>query len=228
MCSWHACSPSCLQEKKIGMDSLAITPAALAETLSLIDEGVISGKIAKDVLPRLLEGEGNSGVRAFVEAQGLVQISGRGRWTADNGDRMHDTYCHPLGVTWDQWQTVHLGRWSVSSCIASLLDTCYIQHRRALGHVRIDASCRMWARHRVAASSSMQTMLHQLMLAAAMIFPLFTCWELHGCSICMHHQHINAFVATHRNAHRAPSFPACFPASAPLPPPLPVHRRVCS
>ncbi len=61
------------------MDSLALTPAALAETLSLIDEGVISGKIAKDVLPRLLEGEGNSGVRAFVEAQGLVQISGEGR-----------------------------------------------------------------------------------------------------------------------------------------------------
>lgn len=63
------------KEKKIGMDALAITPAALAETISLIDEGVISGKIAKDVLPRLLEGEGNSGVRAFVEAQGLVQIS---------------------------------------------------------------------------------------------------------------------------------------------------------
>lgn len=58
------------------MDGLALTPGALAETLSLIDEGVISGKIAKDVLPRLLEGEGNSGVRAFVEAQGLVQISG--------------------------------------------------------------------------------------------------------------------------------------------------------
>lgn len=69
-----------LQEKKIGMDALAITPAALAETISLIDEGVISGKIAKDVLPRLLEGEGNSGVRAFVEAQGLVQISGAHHW----------------------------------------------------------------------------------------------------------------------------------------------------
>jgi Asp-tRNA(Asn)/Glu-tRNA(Gln) amidotransferase B subunit len=64
------------QEKKIGMDGLALTPAALAEMISLIEEGVISGKIGKDVLPRLLEGEGNSGVRAFVEAQGLVQISG--------------------------------------------------------------------------------------------------------------------------------------------------------
>jgi aspartyl-tRNA(Asn)/glutamyl-tRNA(Gln) amidotransferase subunit B len=58
------------------MDGLSLTPGALAETISLIDEGIISGKIAKDVLPRLLEGEGNSGVRAFVEAQGLVQISG--------------------------------------------------------------------------------------------------------------------------------------------------------
>jgi hypothetical protein len=60
----------------MGMDGLALTPGALTEMISLIDEGVISGKIAKDVLPRLLEGEGNSGVRAFVEAQGLVQISG--------------------------------------------------------------------------------------------------------------------------------------------------------
>lgn len=58
------------------MDGLSLTPGALAETIALIDEGVISGKIAKDVLPRLLEGGGNSGVRVFVEAQGLVQISG--------------------------------------------------------------------------------------------------------------------------------------------------------
>lgn len=58
------------------MDGLSLTPGALAETIALIDEGIISGKIAKDVLPRLLEGEGNSGVRVFVEAQGLVQISG--------------------------------------------------------------------------------------------------------------------------------------------------------
>jgi aspartyl-tRNA(Asn)/glutamyl-tRNA(Gln) amidotransferase subunit B len=65
-----------MQEKKIGMDSLAITPAALAEMIALIEEGVISGKIAKDVLPRLLEGQGNSGVKAFVEKEGLVQISG--------------------------------------------------------------------------------------------------------------------------------------------------------
>jgi aspartyl-tRNA(Asn)/glutamyl-tRNA(Gln) amidotransferase subunit B len=65
-----------MQERKIGMDGLAITPAALAEMISLIEGGTISGKIAKDVLPRLLDGEGNSGVKAFVEKEGLVQISG--------------------------------------------------------------------------------------------------------------------------------------------------------
>jgi aspartyl-tRNA(Asn)/glutamyl-tRNA(Gln) amidotransferase subunit B len=60
----------------MGMDGLAISPAALAEMISLIEGGTISGKIAKDVLPRLLDGEGNGGVKAFVEKEGLVQISG--------------------------------------------------------------------------------------------------------------------------------------------------------
>jgi aspartyl-tRNA(Asn)/glutamyl-tRNA(Gln) amidotransferase subunit B len=59
------------------MDGVALTPATLAEMIALIEEGVISGKIAKDVLPKLLEGEGASGLRAYVESQGLVQISGR-------------------------------------------------------------------------------------------------------------------------------------------------------
>ncbi|GBF88804.1 glutamyl-tRNA(Gln) amidotransferase [Raphidocelis subcapitata] len=63
------------KEAKIGMESLEMSPQALAEMISLIDEGVISGKIAKDALPRLLAGDGNGGVRAFVEAQGMVQIS---------------------------------------------------------------------------------------------------------------------------------------------------------
>eukprot|EP00878_Enallax_costatus_P033632 GHUV01037170.1.p1 GENE.GHUV01037170.1~~GHUV01037170.1.p1 ORF type:complete len:307 (+),score=142.84 GHUV01037170.1:463-1383(+) len=63
------------KDKKMGMDGVAMSPAALAEMVGLIDEGIISGKIAKDVLPRLLQGQGNKGVRAFVEAEGLVQIS---------------------------------------------------------------------------------------------------------------------------------------------------------
>lgn len=63
------------KEAKIGMEQLQMTPQALSEMISLIDEGVISGKIAKDALPRLLAGDGNGGVRAFFESQGLVQIS---------------------------------------------------------------------------------------------------------------------------------------------------------
>ncbi|KAF8058122.1 hypothetical protein HT031_005782 [Scenedesmus sp. PABB004] len=63
------------KERKVGMDGLALSPAALAETISLIESGAISGKIAKDLLPRLLDGEAAAGVAAFVEAEGLGQIS---------------------------------------------------------------------------------------------------------------------------------------------------------
>ncbi len=59
---WMACVPFVhVQEKKITMDGLAISPAALAEMISLIEDATISGKIAKDVLPDLLEGKGNKG-----------------------------------------------------------------------------------------------------------------------------------------------------------------------
>ena len=45
------------------MDQLAIVPAALAEMIRLIEDTTISGKIAKDILPELLEGKGNGGVK---------------------------------------------------------------------------------------------------------------------------------------------------------------------
>ena len=51
------------QERKLGMDQLAIAPSALAEMISLIEDTTISGKIAKDILPELLEGKGNAGVK---------------------------------------------------------------------------------------------------------------------------------------------------------------------
>lgn len=92
------------KEQKIGMEQLAMTPAALAEMIALIDDGVISGKIAKDALPRLLAGEGNGGVRAFVESQGLVQISGArlcGWWRRPGGgdDGGYDPAWWALAVT---------------------------------------------------------------------------------------------------------------------------------
>lgn len=63
------------KEARVGMDALPMAPGALAEMIALIEGGTISGKIGKEVLPALLAGEGNDGVRVLVEARGLVQIS---------------------------------------------------------------------------------------------------------------------------------------------------------
>lgn len=66
------------KEARLGWDALAMAPAALAEMIQLIEQGTISGKIGKEVLPALLAGEGGAGggsVKALVEARGLVQIS---------------------------------------------------------------------------------------------------------------------------------------------------------
>lgn len=52
---------------------IALTPTVLAELITLIEKGTISGKIAKDILPELLESGGS--VQALVEAKGLTQIS---------------------------------------------------------------------------------------------------------------------------------------------------------
>ena len=68
------------KEARLGWAALAqrMAPAVLAEMIGLIEDGTISGKIGKDVLPALLAGEGGCGagsVRKLVEARGLVQIS---------------------------------------------------------------------------------------------------------------------------------------------------------
>jgi len=52
---------------------LKIQPSALAELISLIEDGTISNKIGKDILPELLENGGSA--RAIVASKGLVQIS---------------------------------------------------------------------------------------------------------------------------------------------------------
>jgi aspartyl-tRNA(Asn)/glutamyl-tRNA(Gln) amidotransferase subunit B len=53
-----------------------IPPAAIAELVQLIEEGVISSKIAKDVFDRMWAGEGAAS--AIVEKQGLRQVSDTG------------------------------------------------------------------------------------------------------------------------------------------------------
>jgi len=58
---------------RLSIAELPLRPEQLAELVQLIDGGVISGKIAKDLLPELLAQGGSP--KAIVEAQGLGMIS---------------------------------------------------------------------------------------------------------------------------------------------------------
>ncbi len=62
-----------LNNHKVKIHELAITPPILAELVSLIEDGTISGKIAKEILPELITQGGS--VKAMIESKGLVQIS---------------------------------------------------------------------------------------------------------------------------------------------------------
>ncbi|MEB3160305.1 MAG: Asp-tRNA(Asn)/Glu-tRNA(Gln) amidotransferase subunit GatB [Synechocystis sp.] len=55
------------------INELALKPTTLAELIGLITRGTISGKIAKDILPELLEQGGSP--KAIVESRGLIQLS---------------------------------------------------------------------------------------------------------------------------------------------------------
>jgi aspartyl-tRNA(Asn)/glutamyl-tRNA(Gln) amidotransferase subunit B len=57
----------------LAIGDLKIQPSALAELISLIEDGTISNKIGKDILPELLENGGSA--KAIVASKGLVQIS---------------------------------------------------------------------------------------------------------------------------------------------------------
>ena len=60
----------------IDIQDSPISPAAIAELVQLIEEGVISSKIAKDVFERMWNGEGAAS--EIVEKQGLKQVSDTG------------------------------------------------------------------------------------------------------------------------------------------------------
>lgn len=64
---------SYLNTHKQTFADIALSPTALAELLTLIDQGTISGKIAKEILPELLEKGGSP--MELVQARGLTQIS---------------------------------------------------------------------------------------------------------------------------------------------------------
>ena len=59
-----------------GAGALALKPAQLAELIALIKDGVISGKIAKDIFSDLLDG--SQMPKAIVDQKGLVQVSDTG------------------------------------------------------------------------------------------------------------------------------------------------------
>jgi len=62
-----------LNANKLGIEEIALSPEALAELVKLIDDGTISGKIGKEILPELLTDGGSP--RELVESKGLTQIS---------------------------------------------------------------------------------------------------------------------------------------------------------
>ena len=62
-----------LNNENLKIEQIALTPAHLAELMTLIEANTISGKIAKDLLPELLTQGGSP--QALVDAKGLTQIS---------------------------------------------------------------------------------------------------------------------------------------------------------
>ncbi len=65
-----------LNERHISVDQLGLSPAHLSELLGLIDEGTLSGTLARTVFDRMLES--GEAPRIIVEAEGLVQITDTG------------------------------------------------------------------------------------------------------------------------------------------------------
>jgi aspartyl-tRNA(Asn)/glutamyl-tRNA(Gln) amidotransferase subunit B len=62
-----------LNTEKVAIANIALQPENLAEMLQLIQDGTISTKIAKDILPELLMQGGSP--KALIEQRGLSQIS---------------------------------------------------------------------------------------------------------------------------------------------------------
>ena len=82
-----------------------IKPDGIAELVQLIEEGVISSKIAKDVFERMWNGEGRAG--EVVEKQGLKQVSDSGeleaiidRLIADNPGQAAQVKEKPQAIGW--------------------------------------------------------------------------------------------------------------------------------
>lgn len=62
-----------LNNAKLTITEIPFKPEALAELVQLIDKGTISGKIAKEILPELLEKGGSP--QKMIESKGMTQLS---------------------------------------------------------------------------------------------------------------------------------------------------------
>ncbi|BBA78944.1 aspartyl/glutamyl-tRNA amidotransferase subunit B [cyanobacterium endosymbiont of Rhopalodia gibberula] len=62
-----------LNNSKLDITKISLDPVNLGELVQLIEKGTISGKIAKEILPELLEKGGSP--EKLVEAKGMTQIS---------------------------------------------------------------------------------------------------------------------------------------------------------
>ena len=63
-----------LNENKLKIGDIALTPTVLGEMIALITDGTISSKIAKDILPELILKGGS--VKELVSAKGLTVLAG--------------------------------------------------------------------------------------------------------------------------------------------------------
>jgi aspartyl-tRNA(Asn)/glutamyl-tRNA(Gln) amidotransferase subunit B len=62
-----------LNEHDTEIDAITLTPRRLADLLRLVEDGTLSGRLAKEVLVAMIEGDADAA--AVVEARGLRQIS---------------------------------------------------------------------------------------------------------------------------------------------------------
>jgi aspartyl-tRNA(Asn)/glutamyl-tRNA(Gln) amidotransferase subunit B len=88
-----------------GIDESPVSPQAIAELVGLIEAGVISSKIARDVFDRMWAGEGAP--KAIVEAHGLVQVTDTGaleaaidKLVAANPDKAEAVKAKPQAIGW--------------------------------------------------------------------------------------------------------------------------------
>ena len=72
--------PAHLKERELTMETIPFGPSALAKLVELIKSGAISGKIAKSVMEKMFEGEGDP--EAIVKANGWAQMSDSGELEA--------------------------------------------------------------------------------------------------------------------------------------------------